>query len=342
MLRRVPSWAIIGAIAVLVPLLLTACADAQDNPMTTIDSAGAANDEILSIYSLIWWLAVVVFVLVQGALLYVIFRYRGRSRPNGERPAPVHGNTRLEIIWTIIPAVILVIIAVPTLRGIVTLSEREEGPDVFEVRVIAQQFFWQFEYLDVLDEEGNPVVTSGTLNVPVGQRVELILVSNDVIHSFWVPRLAGKTDNIPGRENHMWFVADEADTYRGQCAEFCGAAHALMSFEVEAMEDGDFSAWADSVTQPEEDLAEQGLNIIETACASCHMVEGTSAQGTVGPALDGFANQDMIAGVLENNEENLREWLADPPAVKPGTAMPDLGLSEQQIDALVEYLYTLE
>lgn len=342
MLRRVPSWGILGAIAVLLPLLFAGCAAADDNPMTTIDPGGAAANEIQGIYSLIWWLAVVVFVLVQGALIYVIWRYRGRGRSNHERPAPVHGNTRLEIIWTVIPAVILVIIAVPTLRGIINLAEREEGPEVFNVRVIGQQFFWQFEYLDILDENGEPVVTSGTLNVPVDRRVELTLVSNDVIHSFWVPRLAGKTDAIPGRENHMWFIAEEADTYRGQCAEFCGTAHALMAFEVVAMEEGEFAAWADEVAQPEQDLATVGLQIVESTCAACHTVEGTSAQGNVGPALDGFANQDMIAGVLENNEENLREWLADPQAVKPGTAMPNLGLDEQQINALVEYLYTLE
>lgn len=344
MLRRVPFRLVLSIATILVVLALTGCASAEDNPQTTIDPGGAAADIVQDIYALIWWLAVAVFVLVQGALLYVLWRYRAKKdRDPSDRPTPVHGNTRLEIIWTVIPAVILVVIAVPTIRGIVDLAERQEDPaDAMQVNVIANQFFWEFEYPDILNDEGEPVTSTGMLNIPVGERVELTLHSNDVIHSFWAPRLGGKTDTIPGHENHMWIEANEADTYAGQCAEFCGTAHALMSFDVVAMEEAEFADWRDQQVAPPEDPEELALELIESTCASCHLVEGTSAQGTVGPALDGFANQDMIADEVENNEENLRDWLADPPAVKPGTEMPNLGLSEQEIDALVEYLYTLE
>lgn len=347
MLRRIPlrGAASLAAVAVLLLLVLTGCASAEDNPQTTIDPAGAAGEVIQEIYALIWWLAVVVFILVEGALLYVIFKFRGGARKINGRPVPVHGNTRLEIIWTVIPAIILVIIAVPTLQGIATLNEDQE--DALQVTVIANQFFWQFEYPEILDANGEPLLVSGEMHIPIDQRVELTITSNDVIHSFWVPRLHGKLDAIPGNENHMWLEADMVDTFEGQCAEFCGLAHALMRFTVVSHEQADFDAWTQERTasgggEGGDDLAAQGQEIVESTCAACHTVAGTSAAGTVGPELTGFASHPQIAGVLENTPENLHEWLEDPPAVKPGTGMPNLGLTEQQIEALTAYLYTLE
>lgn len=352
MLRRVPWRGVFSVLAVLATLMvLTSCASGEEFPQTTIDPAGEAAEEIQSVYTLVWWLSAVVFVLVEGALIFILFRYRGgKKRPN-ERPAPIHGNVRLEIIWTIIPAIILVVILVPTLRGIVTLSETKTGPDVFRVDVYGQQFFWQFEYPDLIKPDGTPVVTTGTMNIPVDRRVEIRLHSRDVIHSFWVPRLAGKTDVVPGNVNHMWLEADTAGTYQGQCAEFCGLSHANMRFQVNAMAADQFNQWMNSQVSAsnasgggggETDLVAQGKQIVETVCSACHTVAGTSANGTVGPELSHFTTIPTIAGVLENNKENLRKWLENPPAVKPGTAMPNLNLSQEQIDALVAYLYTLK
>jgi cytochrome c oxidase subunit 2 len=331
------------ALAILIiPAILAACgASADDNPMTTIDPAGSAGDEIQGIYSLIWWLAAAVFILVEGALVFAIFKYRRNKNLVNGRPAPVHGNTRLEIIWTLVPAIILVVIAVPTIQGIATLSEKRD--DTFHVRVIGNQFFWEFEYPDIVGPDGQPLRVVDEMHIPVDTRIDLTIVSNDVIHSFWVPRLNGKMDAIPGRENHLWLEADEAGTFEGQCAEFCGEAHALMRMTVVADTPEDFQNWiATATAPPPTDPVEAGKQIVETLCAACHLVEGTAAQGAVGPELTNFANNDQIAGVVENNEENLRAWLADPPGVKPGTAMPNLGLSPQQIDALVAYLATLD
>ncbi len=353
MLRRIPWRGVLTALAILATLfVLSSCASAEDYPQTTIDPGGDAADVIHGIYSLVWWLAVVVFVLVEGAIIFIMFRYRGGKKGPSERPSPVHGNTRLEIIWTVIPAIVLIIIAVPTLRGIATLAEQQTGPDVFHVDVYGQQFFWQFEYPELIKPDGSVVVTTGTMNIPVDRRVELTIHSRDVIHSFWVPRLNGKMDAIPGTPNHLWIEADEADTYLGQCAEFCGLAHADMRFQVTAMEEADFNQWRDSQISPsasggdsggeEDPQMAQALQMIETVCAACHTVDGTSAAGTVGPDLSHFASLPSIPGGLENNEENLRKWLENPPAVKPGTAMPNLNLTEEQIDALVAYLYTLE
>jgi cytochrome c oxidase subunit 2 len=333
---------ILFAVATLsIPAILAACgAPADENPHTTIDPAGPAAEEIQSIYGLIWWLALAVFILVEGALVYAIFRFRGKKgRVNG-RPAPVHGNTRLEIIWTVIPAVILVVIAVPTIQGIANLAEKDvEG--AMQVNVIAHQFFFEFEYVDIILPNGETLKVVDEMHIPEDTRVEITLLSEDVIHSFWVPRLAGKTDVIPGRENHMWLQADEVGTYEGQCAEFCGISHALMRFSVVADTQEDFDTWVTTAGTPPEDPVIAGEQIVETICAACHTVAGTSATGTIGPELTGFASRPQIAGVLENNEENLRRWLADPPAEKPGTAMPNLGLSQQQIDALVAFLNTL-
>jgi cytochrome c oxidase subunit 2 len=341
--RRVPLRFILFAVATLIiPVLLAACgAPADDNPQTTVDPAGPAAEEIDGIYELIWWLAVAVFVLVEGALVYAIFRFRGKKGHGNARPTPVHGNTRLEIIWTVIPAVILVVIAVPTIQGIANLAEKQEE-DVMRLNVIGRQFSFSFEYADIMTVEGEPLTVANELHIPINTRVEITLISEDVIHSFWVPRLAGKTDLIPGRENHMWLEADEEGTYEGQCAEFCGLAHWNMRFTVVAETQEAFDGWVATQMAPPEDPVTAGREIVEGVCAACHTVEGTSASGTVGPELTNFANQPQIAGVLENNEENLRTWLADPPAVKPDTAMPNLGLTQQQFDALVAYLYTLD
>ena len=343
--RRVPGipWVrlvLFALITLSISIFLSACASGEDHPQSTVSPAGPAADTINDIYNMIWIGGAIVFVLVEGALIYAIFKFRGNRKLVNGRPVPVHGNTRLEIIWTIIPAVVLAIIAVPTIQGIATLAERDD--DAFQVRVIGNQFFWEFEYPDIIGPDGAPLKVTNEMHIPVGQRVEITLLSNDVIHSFWVPRLAGKTDAIPGRENHMWLEADQAGTYAGQCAEFCGTAHAEMLLTVVADDDQAFNDWVAEAFALPSDPVEAGQQIVETVCASCHLVAGTAAQGTVGPELTNFANQPQIAGVLENNEENLRAWLADPPAIKPGTAMPNLGLSQTQIDALVAYLYTLE
>lgn len=337
MLRRVPRWIAAVLLIVVIGGLLTACGSAEDYPQTTLEAAGPHNERILDVYALVWYGSIVVFFLVEGLLIFSIFKFRGEPKTAHGRPVPVHGNNRLEIIWTVIPAIILAIIAVPTLQVISDLSEAP-GDDDMVINVIGHQFFWEFQYPDL------GVNTTNEMHIPVGQRVQINLDSADVIHSFWVPQLAGKTDAIPGDDNSMWLEADAPGTYLGQCAEFCGLAHYQMLMTVVADNQQDFDAWvAEELAPPpaEGDPAE-GLAIVESQCAACHMVEGTSAQGQVGPALTGFASREQIAGVIENTPENLAAWLEDPPAIKPGTGMPDLPLSEADILNLVAYLETLE
>jgi len=330
--RAVAVLAMLGAV-----LLLSACSSSA--PQSTITTDGAQNDAIWNVYWIIFALAAVVFVLVEGLLVYTIIRFRRRPRTAHGRPVPVHGNTKLEILWTVIPAIVLVFIAVPTLRTIADLDEKppaSENP--VNVTVIGHQFYWEFHYDDLGFSSTNE------LHVPTGRKVYLTLTSDDVIHSMWVPRLAGKTDSIPGRLNHMWIEANANGDYSGQCAEFCGLGHANMRFKVVATSEDDYSAWVDQQLHPQAGAGDPAAGeafFVNGPCAGCHTIDGKTS-GTVGPNLTHFTLLPSIAGVLDNTPENVAKWLADPPGVKPGTIMPNLHLSQQQIADLVAFLETLK
>ena len=211
---------------------LTACSHAQ-YPQTTLDPQGdfaRISDRIQM--NTFWW-AAVVFVLVEGALLFAIFRFRGK--PDDPEPAQVHGNTTLEIIWTAIPALILAMIAVPTVKAIFSTAAIPQH--ALEVQVVGHQWWWEFRY------PNDSIVTANELHVPVGQVVSLRMGSGDVIHSFWIPALAGKRDVFPDRETRLWFTAEKAGKYSGQCAEFCGEEHGLMAFNVVAEPADSFARW---------------------------------------------------------------------------------------------------
>lgn len=334
MLRHVPGRVVAIVLVTLMGVLLTSCYGADDYAQTTLESAGPNTARINDVYALIWWGAVIVFILVQGALVYAIFKFRGEPKTAHGRPVPVHGNNKLEIIWTVVPAVVLAIIAVPTLQIISELAEIPEGENVLRVDVTGHQFFWEYNYPDL------GVSTTNALHIPVNTRVDIRLHSGDVIHSFWVPQLAGKVDAVPGQENHMWIEADEPGTYLGQCAEFCGLAHYNMLLSVVAETQQEFDDWVATQLAPPEEGGDPaaGEQLIVTMCAACHTVEGTTAQGVVGPELTNYWEHDTIAGVLENTPENLAAWLENPPAIKPGTGMPNMNLNETQILNLVAFL----
>lgn len=334
MLRRVPTRVVTMVLLILMGGLLTSCYGAEDYAQTTLESAGPNTARINDVYALIWWGAVAVFILVQGLLVFAIFKFRGEPKTAHGRPVPVHGNNRLEIIWTVIPAIILAIIAVPTLQIISELAERPEGDDVMVVDVIGHQFFWEYQYPDL------GVTATNELHIPVDTRIDIRLHSNDVIHSFWVPQLAGKVDAVPGEDNHMWLEANEPGVYLGQCAEFCGLAHYNMLLSVVAEPREDFDNWVAEqlAPPPAEGDPEQGAEIFVQQCAACHTHEDTTAVGVIGPNLTDFEQQDQIAGAIENSPENLASWLDDPQAIKPGTAMPTLPLSEADIQHLVAFL----
>ena len=320
---------------IVATVLLTACA--KNAPQDTLKPEGPVARQIDNLISPVFIVAGLVFVLVQGLVLVAMFKFR--DRPDSAEPKQVHGNTRLEVGWTLIPAVILFAIAIPTIKTIFDLAETPDNH--INVTVTGHQFWWEYEYDDL------GVVTANELRIPVGRPVELKLRGDDVIHSFWVPALAGKIDVVPGRTNHMWFQADKPGVYEGQCTEFCGLSHANMRLRAIAQTPADFDAWIASqkapVTAPGDGspAAAGWLVYNQKGCGGCHTVEGLSA-GKVGPNLTHFSSRNTFAGsIFDRTPANLRKWLDDPPGVKPGSKMPNLGLSSQEITDLIAYLDTL-
>ena len=317
-------------------LLLAACTGG-DLPYDSLDPAGPVAKKQADLYWLVFWIAAVVFVLVEGALVYTIWRFRRRSA--ADKPRQVHGNTRLEIAWTIIPALLLAGVAVPTVGTIFDLAESPPGAMRIEVR--GHQWWWEIRYPDL------ELVTANEVHIPTGEQVVMEMTSDDVIHSFSVPRLAGKQDVVPGRTNTLNLAADEPGTYRGQCQEFCGLSHAYMRFRVVAHEPAEFDAWVQSQLQSAAAPPPEIAGIVTGTCMTCHVIDGVEAvagpPSTPAPDLTHIGSrQTLAAGKLPNTEEGLATWLRDPPAVKAGSKMPDYDLSEDEIEALVEYLRSLK
>ncbi len=235
-----------AALLIAILALLVGCG-AVDDPQNTFAAEGDVARKQRNIL-IVWVLgpAAVIFAVVQALLIYAVIRFR-RKKGQG-LPRQVHGNVRLELAWTIAPTILLVVIAVPTVAGVVDVG-RDAADDALKVNVTAQQFIWEFQYPDLTDAEGSPLTVRGLpdrpaeMHIPVEREIGVTLESRDVIHSFWVPKLAGKLDAIPGRQNTMWFNATKVGSYSGQCAEFCGLQHADMRLTVVAESEEDFEAW---------------------------------------------------------------------------------------------------
>lgn len=322
-------------------LLLGACVS-KDAPMNYLFPEGPRAQQADRLWDVTFGIAAVIFFLVEGGLIFILLKYReGKSNPS---PKQLHGHTRLELLWTAIPALILTGIAFMTVPVIFQQAREPEG--ALKVQVIGHQWWWEYRY-------DNGVVTANELRIPTDRPVLLELRSADVIHSYWIPKLAGKQDLVPGRINYLTIEATEPGTYLGQCAEYCGLSHANMRAKAVAQEPAEFDRWVQeqladaraddaSVTEGRE-LFLNGTFAGGQQCASCHAVKGTAAAGVVGPNLTHVASRDRFAGeMFELNEENLKAWLEDPPARKPGSKMPDLDLTEDQINDLTAYLLSLE
>ena len=353
-------------------LALLAVACGPQNQQNSLRPAGPGAQQIQNLFTPVVWIAIAVFVLVEGGILLFVVRYRHRKGKE-RMPAQVHGNTRLEIGWTIVPALILVVIAVPTVSTIFDLAAKPSDPNTINVTVKCHQWWWEFDYTDPAFSPGGkePLVTADELVIPTDRPVYIQLQATggliggdnpdyQVIHSFWVPELNGKTDCIPDRTNHLTIQASDPGMYRGQCMEFCGLSHANMRFRVIAKTPTDFDAWmtaqkADATQPAAGTLAAQGASLFKGqlsgdrgSCIACHGVQGVTYQAgqpanEAAPNLTHFASRDCFAGCIFDNhdEAQLRAWLHDPGAVKPGSKMPNYHLSSQEIDALVAYLESL-
>lgn len=350
-------------VVLLLGVILSGCQ--TDLPQSTLYPAGDVARDQKSLFVFIFWIAAIIFVIVQAILIFIIFRFRRKSGEENAIPRQTHGHTLMEIGWTLIPVAIVVAITIPTIQGIAGTYDAPEAlaeaTGTLEVEVVGHQWWWEYRYLD---ENGDlDFVTANEMHIPTNTVINLTLMSEDVIHSFSVPRLAGTRDAVPGRENRMWFNATEEGIFAGQCKEFCGTSHTLMRTVVFADSRSDYAAWADTQRAPAVAADQQdGWAVFQgKGCIGCHTVEGTAAAGTIGPDLTHFGSRITIAAntlhkgepdvtfadYLENPERdtsgaNLASWLADPPGEKPGSLMPNLGLSNTEITSLVAFLEGLE
>lgn len=287
---------------------------------------------LLDVYGdvLAWTLGI--FVLVEGLLLFALWRFRWREG-DPEVPEQVHGHTFLEIGWTLAPAAVLFFIAIPTIRTIFATQADPPQRDVLDVEVVGHQWWWEFRYPEI------GVATANELHLPRGRTARLTLTSGDVIHSFWAPRLGGKRDLNPDSENTLWFTPDSAGVFHGHCAELCGTSHANMRFRVFVDEPEIFGRWAENLVDPAAPDSAGFQTFLVSGCAACHAIAGTLAQGRVGPDLTGFgARTTLAAGLYPNTTEHLAGWLRNPDSMKPGALMPDLNLPEERIAQLISLL----
>ena len=380
----------------LALVLLASPLSAAAQPWPTAPASDAAGQ----MSELFWFtlvLAGIVFVLVEGLLIYSSLRFRRRSALPTVEPPQIHGNTRLEVMWASVPALILVGLFGITVTRLGELSQIPTDPKVMHISVTGRQFSWEFGY-------GNSgVKTTNDLHLPVGQQVVFDVTAVDVIHAFWVPDLWGQIDANPGRVNHITYTPNQAGEFRGVCAMLCGAGHSGMLFRVTTVSAGDFQAWlqqqaggapaaaapvpkpgappppaptpavpapaaapgAQPPVQPAAspapggpvpanppvpatgggDPAQGAALIQQKGCGGCHTIPGIpGANRTVGPNLAGVASRPRIAGgaVPNNGPDDLKRWIMNPPALKPGTIMPNLGLTDEQATHIVAYLETLK
>lgn len=322
---------------------------ATTGPLATPSTTAPASTPAHEIQTLMWFTLSItggIFVVVGGLLTYAVIKYRARTGDPPSEPAQIYGSTQIELAWTVIPVLIVLVLFLTTARLIFAIQDAPEPQSALDVTVIGHQFWWEFRYPKL------GIVTANELHVPLSSKENpqptfLSLLSSDVDHSFWVPQLAGKTDLIPNHPNTTWIDPLQPGMYVGQCAQFCGAEHALMLLRVYVDTPEQFSAWVKNQQQPAlvvgDPPADAGRHVFETeSCISCHTIRGTVATGKFGPDLTHFmSRQTLGAGAAPNTVENLRAWIKDPATFKAGCLMPAMQLSDQQIDQLTDYLSTL-
>jgi cytochrome c oxidase subunit 2 len=301
-------------------------------------------DSIFRLSKLVLVITSIIFVVVFSLIAYATAKFRKSDADDGSEPPQVYGSNQVELAWTVIPGLIVLVLFLATARVILSVQDAPKPPGAIEVIAVGHQYWWEYRYPEL------GVVTANELHVPVSDLQHptptfITLLSADTDHSFWVPRLAGKTDLIPNHPNHTWIDPHEAGLFLGQCAQYCGVQHAKMLLRVYVDSAADFDAWVQGQKRfaATNDAAAEGRRIFEsTACINCHAVSGTVADGHFGPDLTHLMSRDTLAaGVALNTRENLRAWIQSPDSIKPGSLMPAMKLSDHDLDALTAYLETL-
>lgn len=341
-LRIIKSWHVVVFLTGTTALALSAYA--SSSPTDIFSPVSTPAQSIFGLSRFVLAIIVAIFVTVFSLLAYTVFKFRERAADDDREPPQVYGSTQIELAWTVIPLLIVLVLFLATVRVIASVQNAAKPHDAIEITVVGHQFWWEFRYPEL------NVITANEMHVPVSDPVHptptfLTLLSVDTDHSFWIPRLAGKTDLIPNHPNRMWIDPHETGLYLGQCAQYCGIQHAKMLLRVYVQPRAEFEHWIQEQRKlgtPTE-AASQGRVVFETSpCLGCHKVVGLAGNGEYGPDLTHLMSRDTIAsGVALNTPENLRKWIRDPSSIKPGARMPALQLSAKQIDAVVAYLETL-
>lgn len=317
------------------------------SPTNIFAPAGTPAHSIFGLSMLVFGITGSIFLVVAGLMLYAVVRYRERPSDPAydQEPPQIYGSNQIELSWTVIPILIVVMLFLATARIIYSTQNAVKPASALNVSVIGHQFWWEYRYPEL------GIVTANELHVPVSdpkhpQPTYLAMSSADTDHSFWVPRLAGKTDLIPNRVNTMWIDPQATGLYLGQCAQYCGVQHAKMLIRIYADSPTDFAAWIAHQRQPavQDPGAAEGRAVFQrNACISCHTIRGTVATGRFGPDLTHVASRDTIAsGSVQNTPANIRSFVNDPAHFKAGVLMPAMHLDSQDLDAVTAYLDTLK
>jgi cytochrome c oxidase subunit 2 len=337
------SWLVIGS-----PSFATAGPTGHPtNPTSIFAPASTPAQSIFGLSIFVLATVAIVFIVVGGLLTYSVLKFRERRDGDRSEPPQIYGSSQIELAWTVIPVLIVVALFLATAHVIASVQNATRLPGSLDVVVIGHQFWWEYRY------PNSKVVTANELHVPSSDPAHptptfLKLFSADTDHSFWVPRLAGKTDLIPNHPNELWIDPHESGLFLGQCAQYCGTQHAKMLLRVYVQPREEFDRWLQEQKQPAHasavgSAAASGQRVFEsTACVNCHTVSGTPANGRFGPDLTHLMSRDTIAaGAAQNTAQNLRLWIRNPDAIKPGSKMPAMGLSEHDANSVATYLETL-
>ena len=337
----------LGSLIVLCIAVSTGPHAWAEGPLGSPSIFAPSSTPANSIVDLSWFVLAItggIFFTVSGLLVWALIRYRARATDDESEPAQIYGSTQVEVAWTVIPVLIVVVLFLTTARIIFAIQDAPKPQVALDVTVVGHQYWWEYRYPKL------GIVTANELHVPVSTALDprptyLHLLSADVDHSFWVPQLAGKTDLIPNHPNDTWIDPHHTGVYVGQCAQFCGVEHAKMLLRVYVDTPEQFAAWVEQQKQPgvQDASVAAGRHVFETeACTNCHAIAGTAARGTFGPDLTHLASRTTIAsGAALNTPENLHAWIQDPDHFKPGALMPAMQLNDEQTNKLVAYLTTL-
>jgi len=322
-------------------------ASTATDTLSMFEPASSSAASIRELFFLVLAITGAIFFLVQGVLLYCIWRFRRRPDTSPAEPPQIYGSGPIEVAWTVAPLLVVFVLFLVMVRTVAAVRPSKPAPGIY-VTVIGHQWWWEYEVYETTPagEKGRLLFrTANELHVPHSQSVLLDLQSADVIHSWWVPRLAGKVDVIPGKVNRLWFQPLETGVYHGQCAEYCGTQHANMLLRVIVVPPTEYASWVREQARPAANAPEvqAGSKLFHSlSCVKCHVVQGTGADGRFGPDLTHLMSRHTLAAMtVPNSRDNLLRWVKNPDDLKPGARMPSFQLTEQQLQELVAYLETL-